>query len=116
MARGLVPVLSGIMALLGCSDTPPGPSASGIAGSSSASGGAAGGPIQAGGSATAATSGAGGTGGTGGTGAGTSGSGSGSGSGGAVPEGGSAGQPNPADVAFCTTALDAAALQLAGFR
>jgi hypothetical protein len=38
-----------------------------------------------------------------------------SGSGGAVGQGGSAGQPNLPDVAFCTTALDAAALQLAGF-
>jgi hypothetical protein len=41
---------------------------------------------------------------------------SGGGHGGAVTQGGSAGQSNAPDVAFCTAALDAAALQLAGFR
>jgi hypothetical protein len=43
---------------------------------------------------------------------------SGGGSGGSVAQGGSgsAGQPNLPDVGFCKTALDAAALQLAGFR
>lgn len=47
---------------------------------------------------------------------GTSTGGGGAGAGGAVAQGGSAGEPNLPDVAFCKTALDAAATQLAGFR
>jgi unsaturated chondroitin disaccharide hydrolase len=116
MACRFVLVLSVTLLALGCSDTPPGPT-SGSAGSGSAgggAGGAGGAPTQAGGSATAGSSVGGATGGGGAV--GTSGAGtSGASSGGAVAQGGSAGQPNPPDVAFCTTALDAAALQLAGF-
>ncbi|HYJ09101.1 MAG TPA: hypothetical protein VEX18_08825, partial [Polyangiaceae bacterium] len=115
MTGRFVLVLSGTLLALGCSDTPPGPPAGGSAGSGSAGGGAGGAPIQAGGTATAGSSVGGATGGGGGI--GTSGAGtSGAGSGGTVAQGGSAGQPNAPDVAFCTTALDAAALQLAGFR
>jgi unsaturated chondroitin disaccharide hydrolase len=111
-----LPVLSGLLALLGCSNTSPS-SPNGTAGSSGALGGSGGAPVQAGGSATAgtasgATGGAGASAGSGGMGTGTSGG----GHGGAAGQGGSAGQANVPDVAFCTAALDAAALQLAGFR
>ena len=114
MARRLVHVLASVSLLLGCSDAPPGPSPSGFAGSGGAGGGVGGAPIQAGGSAAAGGGGAvaGGTGGTSGTGGDSAGT---SGSGGALAQGGSAGQPNPPDITFCTAALDAAALQLAGF-
>src|SRR5688572_4186619 len=52
---------------------------------------------------------------TGGAGAGSAGGGGG-GVGGTMAQGGSGGEPSSFDVAFCAKALDAAALQLAGFR
>ena len=112
MVRCLVLVIWGTLLLPGCSETPPAPDTPGGAGSGSGGGGAGGAPSQAGG-ATAGGAVGGGTSG-GGSGAGGAGT-SGGGSGGDVAQGGSAGQPNPPDVAFCTTALDAAAMQLAGF-
>lgn len=111
--------LSAALLVLGCSDTPPGANPSGSAGSANAGTGAGGTPAQTGGSATGGGIGGdsimGGLSGAAGLGGSASGAG-GAGSGGSVAQGGSAGQPNLPDVAFCKTALDAAAVQLAGFR
>ena len=113
VARALM--TSGLLAL-GCSDTPPASNATGGAGGNAAAG-AGGLPVQAGGAATSGAAGGGTAGATaaGGAGAGSTSGGSG-GSGGTMAQGGSAGQPASFDIAFCANALDAAALQLAGFR
>jgi unsaturated chondroitin disaccharide hydrolase len=108
---------------LGCSDTPPAldttRGAGGIAG-----GGVASLPPQTGGAGAGGASGNGAAGvsvageaGTGSTGGGSGGAGGGSGgAGGALAQGGSGGEPSSLDGAFCGKSLDAAALQLAGFR
>jgi hypothetical protein len=116
--------LSAALISLGCSDTPP--AANPIAGGASANAGTGGGgaPAQTGGSLAGGNTAAGGSGGASTLGGafsagGLGGSGTASGGGGSsgsVAQGGSAGQPNLPDVAFCKTALDAAAVQLAGFR
>lgn len=114
MARGLV--TCGLIAL-GCSDAGPAPDVTGGAGPASAGGGVGGSSAHTGGSVTSgsATGGAAGGGAAGASATGGTGAGSVSGSGGAA-QGGSAGQTSSLDVAFCAQALDAAALQLAGFR
>jgi unsaturated chondroitin disaccharide hydrolase len=109
---------SGLLAL-GCSAASPTPNATGGAGS--AGGGAGGSPAQSGGAATSGapgggTAGAPVAGGGGAAGSSSGGHGGSGGGGGNMAQGGSAGQPNTFDVAFCGKALDAAALQLAGFR
>jgi unsaturated chondroitin disaccharide hydrolase len=108
---------SGFLAL-GCSDTPPGPETENASGS--AGGGAGGVPAQTAGAAMSGATGGGTAGATGagpaGAGSPNGGSGGSGGSDGTMAQGGGAGQPSSFDVAFCTKALDAAALQLAGFR
>lgn len=121
MARAAV--ACGLLAL-GCSDTASAPNVGGSAGASSGGGGAGSPPTQTAGSASSGASGGGSAGSSQAGDAGTtstsggsgSGGGGGGGTGGSSGGGGSAGQPSSFDVAFCTKALDAAALQLAGFR
>lgn len=113
-----------VCACSGAQDTPGGNGSGGSLGSggssTNAASGTAGASAQGGSSQTA---GAGGTTAAAGSaavaGAGTAGSSSGSGgaeSGGAAGSGGASGGPSTPDVAFCSTALDAAAAQFAGFR
>jgi unsaturated chondroitin disaccharide hydrolase len=111
--------MTSTLAVLGCSDTPPAMDATGGAGGL-ASGGAGGLPAQTGGAGAAGAPGNGTAGvavaGVAGGGSTAGGSGGAGGAGGIMAQGGSGGEPSSLDVGFCGEALDAAALQLAGFR